>query len=95
MMIFVLIAGTYTPVCMVILPGIWGKALLAAVWGIAIFGIFDENLLDECTSLAFYADLCWHGLACGCGVYSVENEPSAGADWGCFWQAALCIPSVQ
>ena len=39
-MIFVLIAGTYTPVCMVILPGIWGKALLAAVWGIAIFGIF-------------------------------------------------------
>ena len=40
MMIFVLIAGTYTPVCMVILPGIWGKALLAAVWGIAIFGIF-------------------------------------------------------
>ena len=25
---------------MVILPGIWGKALLAAVWGIAIFGIF-------------------------------------------------------
>lgn len=40
MMIFVLIAGTYTPVCMVILPGIWGKALLAAVWGVAIFGIF-------------------------------------------------------
>ncbi len=40
MMIFVLIAGTYTPVCMVILPGLWGKALLAAVWGVAIFGIF-------------------------------------------------------
>lgn len=40
MMIFVLIAGTYTPVCMVILPGLWGKALLTAVWGVAIFGIF-------------------------------------------------------
>ncbi len=40
MMIFVLIAGTYTPVCLVTLQGIWGIAMLIGVWGIAIFGIF-------------------------------------------------------
>lgn len=40
MMIFVLIAGTYTPVCLVTLKGIWGTALLICVWGIALFGIF-------------------------------------------------------
>jgi hemolysin III len=39
-LIFVLIAGTYTPFCLVPLWGIWGWALLATVWLIAIGGIF-------------------------------------------------------
>lgn len=39
-MIFVLIAGTYTPVCLVPLRGKWGYTLLAIVWGIAFLGIF-------------------------------------------------------
>jgi hemolysin III len=37
--IFLLIAGTYTPVCLVPLRGPWGWTLLGIVWGIAIFGI--------------------------------------------------------
>lgn len=44
MMIFVLIAGSYTPVCMIILGGKMGYALLAIVWGIALFGM----LLKAC-----------------------------------------------
>lgn len=40
MMIFVLIAGTYTPVCLVTLAGKWGTILLSAIWGIALAGIF-------------------------------------------------------
>ncbi len=40
MMIFVLIAGTYTPVCLVTLAGKWGTILLTAIWGIAIAGVF-------------------------------------------------------
>ena len=40
MMIFVLIAGTYTPVCMVTLAGKWGTILLSAIWVIAIAGVF-------------------------------------------------------
>jgi len=39
-MIFVLIAGTYTPFCLVALRGPWGWSLLAAVWGIALGGLF-------------------------------------------------------
>ncbi|MBE5874536.1 MAG: hemolysin III family protein [Lachnospiraceae bacterium] len=39
MMIFVLIAGSYTPVCLIVLGGNLGYRLLALVWGIAIFGI--------------------------------------------------------
>ena len=40
MMIFVLIAGTYTPVCLVPLAGKWGTILLSAIWAIAIAGMF-------------------------------------------------------
>lgn len=39
MMIFVLIAGSYTPICMIALPPEMGYRLLALVWGIALTGI--------------------------------------------------------
>ena len=38
-MIFVLIAGTYTPVCLLGLHGAWGWGLLIAVWFGALVGI--------------------------------------------------------
>jgi hemolysin III len=37
--IFLLIAGTYTPICLVPLRGPWGWALLAGVWSLAAIGI--------------------------------------------------------
>jgi hemolysin III len=37
--IFVMIAGTYTPLALITIGGIWGFALLASVWTIAIAGI--------------------------------------------------------
>lgn len=39
-MIYVLIAGTYTPICMIALSGLWGKALLITIWLLAWGGIF-------------------------------------------------------
>lgn len=44
MMIFILIAGTYTPVCMIVLGDRTGWSLLALVWGIAAAGI----LINAC-----------------------------------------------
>ena len=38
-MIFVLIAGSYTPVCLIALPHAWGIPLLCVVWAGAITGI--------------------------------------------------------
>jgi hemolysin III len=37
--IYLLIAGTYTPICLVSLRGPWGWSLLGVVWGIAVAGI--------------------------------------------------------
>ena len=42
MMIYVLIAGTYTPVCLVLLQGRLGVGLLIAVWMIALAGIVQK-----------------------------------------------------
>lgn len=48
MMIFVLIAGSYTPVCMLILDHELGYSLLAAVWGIALAGILIKFFWVTC-----------------------------------------------
>ena len=39
MMIYILIAGTYTPVCLIPLRGGWGWSLLISIWSIAMDGI--------------------------------------------------------
>lgn len=48
MMIFILIAGTYTPVCMVVLGDRTGWMMLAFVWGIAIAGIVIKACWITC-----------------------------------------------
>lgn len=48
MMIFVLIAGSYTPVCLIVLGGRQGYALLALVWGIAIAGMLIKAFWITC-----------------------------------------------
>ena len=42
MMIFVLIAGTYTPFCLVPLRGLLGWSLFGIIWGLCVIGIFKK-----------------------------------------------------
>lgn len=48
MMIFVLIAGSYTPVCLIVLGGKLGYTLLITVWSIAIAGILIKAFWITC-----------------------------------------------
>lgn len=48
LMIYVLIAGTYTPVCLLAIGGTAGSILLAIVWGIAFIGIFQCLFFIHC-----------------------------------------------
>lgn len=43
--VFLKIAGTYTPICLVALPREWGIPILIAVWSVAILGIAVKVLL--------------------------------------------------
>ena len=48
MMIFVLIAGSYTPVCLIVLGGTQGYTLLTVVWSIAIIGMLVKAFWITC-----------------------------------------------
>jgi hemolysin III len=67
MMIFVLIAGTYTPVCLLVLGGFAGQGLLVAVWALAIIGIVIKAFWIHCPkwfSSVIYIGMGWTCLAC-------------------------------
>ena len=40
--IYLLIAGSYTPFCLVTLHGPWGWSLFVVVWGMAVIGMLQE-----------------------------------------------------
>lgn len=65
MMIYVLIAGTYTPVCLITLKGIWGYTILSIIWALAFAGIIfklfvlNENKIVRYISTSLYLVMGW------------------------------------
>ncbi len=68
MMIFVLIAGSYTPVCLIVLNNRLGYTLLAAVWGIAIVGMIVNLCWITCPK--WFSSLLYIAMGWAClGVF--------------------------
>ena len=60
--IYLLIAGSYTPFCLVTLRGAWGWSLFGVVWGLAAVGMLQEikpRSEARIISLAIYAVMGW------------------------------------
>ena len=63
--IFLLIAGTYTPVFYYGLDGIWKWAMLSSIWALCLIGIVMKVFLigvSRSVSTAFYISLGWLAL---------------------------------
>ena len=61
-MIFVYIAATYTPICLIGLKGAWGWSLFGSVWGLAAAGIVTKLFwmsAPRWLSTAFYLGMGW------------------------------------
>lgn len=61
-LIYVLIAGTYTPICLVVLRGAWGWSIFGVVWGLAVAGIlikFLELKIKPWLSTVLYILMGW------------------------------------
>lgn len=79
MMISVLIAGSYTPICLLVLGGKTGLILLAIVWGIAIAGILIKAFWVYCPkwiSSVLYIGMGW---TCVLAFTQILNSMSAAA----------------
>lgn len=60
--IYLLIAGTYTPFCLITLRGPWGWSLFGVVWALAIIGMLQEikpRSEARLMSLVIYAVMGW------------------------------------
>ena len=60
--IYLLIAGSYTPFCLVTLHGPWGWTLFGIVWGLAVIGILQEikpRSEARILSIVIYAVMGW------------------------------------
>ncbi len=72
MMIYVLIAGTYTPICLIALKGIWGWGLLVLIWGLALGGVaFKIFWMHAPTwlSISLYIGMGWTAIIAVPEVY--------------------------
>lgn len=79
MMISVLIAGSYTPVCLIVLKGRTGLILLSIVWAIAIAGILIKAFWVYCpkwVSSVLYIGMGW---TCVLAFTQILNNMSPAA----------------
>lgn len=82
MMIYVLIAGTYTPICLIPLRGGWGYTMLITIWGIAISGIIMKLLWFDAPRwlyTLFYLVMGW--LVVIAFWPMVKTIPAVGIGW--------------
>ncbi len=80
--IFLLIAGTYTPYCLVTLRGPWGWSLFGVVWGLALVGILLKAFAGlgwERLSLLLYLAMGW--VVVVALVPLVRQLPGPGLAW--------------
>jgi len=81
-MIFVLIAATYTPFCLVPLRGPWGWSLFGVVWGLAAAGAVLKLFwlaAPRWVTVGFYLAMGWLAVV---AVYPLVNSvPPAGLAW--------------
>ena len=92
--IYFLIAGSYTPVCLIALRGPWGWSLFGVIWALAIAGLVMSAVWIDCpraVTSTIYIAMGWLGCS---------PSTRGGRPWGCgelrgCWPGACCIPSAE
>lgn len=94
-MIYVLIAGSYTPVCLITLKGSLGDIIFAVIWGLAIIGILVKNFwfsAPRWLSTTFYIAMGWLVIAV---IYPMSKVvPMEGIMWLALGGVAYTVGGV-
>ncbi len=81
MMIFILIAGSYTPVCLIALNGKTGTMMCIAVWAIALIGIIVKACWITCPkwfSSVIYIGMGWLCVLAFSQIFEALSRPAFG-----------------
>lgn len=81
MMIFILIAGSYTPICLIVLHGKTGTLLCALVWAVALIGILIKGLWINCPkwfSSVIYIGMGWLCVLAFSQILQALSKPAFG-----------------
>lgn len=79
MMIFILIAGSYTPICLIALNNRTGIILCIAVWAVAILGIAVKACWITCPkwfSSVLYIGMGWMVVLAFSQIFSALSKPA-------------------
>ncbi len=82
MTIFLLIAGTYTPFCLLALDGGWRVGLLGLIWSLALCGILLKFLWMDAPrwlSVVLYLGMGWVALVAAPALF--RAVPAGGMAW--------------
>jgi hemolysin III len=82
MTIFVLIAGTYTPFCLLALDGGWRWGLLSLIWGLALCGVLLKLLWMDAPrwlSVVLYLGMGWVAVIAAPALF--RAVPPGGITW--------------
>lgn len=80
--IYFLIAGTYTPICLTVLQGIWGWSLLTVIWALALAGTVMALTWIDCprsVTAAVYIAMGWLAVVALVPIYRAIGHS------GMFW----------
>ncbi|MCF6224833.1 MAG: hemolysin III family protein [Xanthomonadales bacterium] len=77
--IYVLIAGTYTPVLLISMKGAWGYTLMGIVWSIAVFGVcFKFFFHDRFEKLSLFSYIAMGWIVVFAASELIIKVPTAG-----------------
>ena len=80
--IFVLIAGTYTPFCLLALDGAWRWGLFVLIWGLALCGVLLKLLWMDAPrwlSVVLYLGMGWVAVVAAPAL--LQAVPAGGMAW--------------
>ena len=80
--IFILIAGTYTPICVLALEGGWGAGLLGLVWTLALCGVVLKVVWMDAPrwlSVGLYLAMGWLAVIAASAIF--QAIPQGGIAW--------------
>lgn len=81
-MIYVLIAGSYTPICLIVLEGNWKWVIFITIWSLALLGIIKKFIsmkTPRWLSTLIYLGMSWMGVVLFPTLF--EKLPPAFLGW--------------